>query len=113
MGRASSSFSADVVGNDDTMSVVLLGELDMDSAPILERSLETLFGEGPDEIILDFSELAFIDSSGIATLISVQKRLIEQGRHVAVRSPKPIVVKVFEITDLMGYLNVQMNQKAE
>jgi len=75
--------------------VVLLGELDMDSAPDLQHVLEELIAGGPPEIVLDLSNLDFMDSSGLAVLISCRQRLHEKGRRLRVRSLKPNVVRVF------------------
>src|SRR5665213_3332136 len=108
--RASNAFSANIVVDDKNTTVVLLGELDMDSARELNNVLSELFEQGPDEVVLDFSGLSFIDSSGIGALISAQKLLKAQGRHLAIRSPRALVVKVFEVTDLMDFLNVQTDR---
>ena len=113
MARASNSFSANVVSNNGSSAVVLLGELDMDTTPILANVLEPFINEGPEEISLDLSGLSFIDSSGIATLISVQKQLVERGRRLSLHSPRPLVVKVLEVTDLIDFLNVESNQTVE
>lgn len=113
MMSASNAFSANIEANNGTVTVVLIGELDMDTARELNCVLDGLIEQGPDEVILDFSGLSFIDSSGIAALISAQKQLNAQGRKLGVRSPSPLVVKVFEVTDLMSFLNVQSNQAVE
>lgn len=56
------SFSATIAHLDGNAVVVLLGELDMDSAPDLQHVLEELIAGGPPEIVLDLSSLDFMDS---------------------------------------------------
>jgi anti-anti-sigma factor len=94
----------------DGTVVSLLGELDMDSAPRLEEVLDELPGEGPPEIVIDLSELSFLDSTGLGTLIRAQKSLMAQGRRLNVRSPRPAQLRVFEVTDLLDFLNVDIAQ---
>lgn len=106
-------FAANVVHLDGNAMVVLLGELDMDSAPDLARVLDELTESGPPELVLDLSDLGFIDSSGIAVLVTAQGRLQERGRHLRVRSSKPLLARVFAITNLSEYLNVEVGETAE
>lgn len=84
--------------------VVLAGELDMDAAPQLVEVLDPLLSKGPADIVLDFSGVSFIDSSGIAVLVRAENRLREQGRHIRVRSPRSQALRVFEVTGLTEFV---------
>ncbi len=86
--------------------MVLLGELDIDGAPELTSLLASVVENGPAEVMVECSGLSFIDSSGLSVLIAAQKRLTERGARLVVRSPRPNVLKVIEITRLGEYLNV-------
>jgi anti-anti-sigma factor len=99
-------FSAALQSLDGKAVMVLIGELDMDTVPELTRALDPLVENGPSEIVLDFSALSFIDSSGIAALVGFQRRLDEQSRHLVVRSPQTQALRVFEITGLLGFTDV-------
>jgi anti-sigma B factor antagonist len=106
-------FSANVVHLDGNAIVMLVGELDLDSGAVLARVLDELTENGPPEIILDASNLDFIDSSGIAVLIAAQERLRAKDRHLRISSPKPLVMRVFAITNLTEYLNVGSSQSVQ
>lgn len=106
-------FSANVVHLDGNAVVMLVGELDIESARVLERVLDELTENGPPEILLDVSNLDFIDSSGIAVLIAAQERLGAKDRYLRVRSPKPLVMRVFAITNLTEYLKVDSSQSVD
>ena len=56
---------------DDRGSIVCLrGRLNIDSSPALrDRLLFILQAHSPQAVIVDFSEVSYLDSSGIATLI--------------------------------------------
>jgi anti-anti-sigma factor len=100
-------FSTTSVVYDEKLVVELAGELDMATAPELTETLSRLVEEGPNEIILDLSNLAFIDSAGIAVLITTQNQLMAQGRKLMLRSLKPNPLEVFKITGLLEFLNVE------
>jgi anti-sigma B factor antagonist len=99
-------FSAGLVHLNGEAVVALRGELDMDSAPKLEATLAPLLDEQVPDVILDLSDLTFIDSSGLAALVIAQKQLNWQGRRLVVRSPSAPVLRVFQICDMVDYLNV-------
>jgi anti-sigma B factor antagonist len=87
--------------------VMLSGELDMATAPDLATVLDSVVGDGPEKMVIDLSELSFIDSSGIAVLVTSQHRLIEQNRHFTLRAARPHAMRVFEIAGLVDFLDVE------
>jgi anti-anti-sigma factor len=103
-------FWAKVVGLDDDTVVFLSGELDMATAPELTGLLGTLVAQGPPEVVLDFSGLSFIDSSGIAALVDSQHRLNEQKRRLCIQGAQREAVRVFEIAGLVEFLHVQTDR---
>jgi anti-anti-sigma factor len=111
--RSATSFTASVKGQNGEASVVLTGELDMASSPDLADVLETLIENGPTELMIDFSGLSFIDSSGLAVLVATQNALAEKGRHLSVRSARPHALRVFEIAGLGEFLDVRTEPTEE
>jgi len=107
MSPASEGFSAKVVGLDDDATVFLSGELDMASAPELTGVLDQIIAHGPQKVVLDFSGLSFIDSSGIAALVDAQHRLRDQQRWLSIHNAQRGAVRVFEIAGLVDHLRVQ------
>lgn len=51
------------------------GELDMNTVPELDRSLENALSSGDALVMLDLSECEFIDSTGIALIVRAWQRL--------------------------------------
>jgi anti-anti-sigma factor len=107
MTPAAGGFSAKVVGLDDDTTFFLTGELDMATAPELTGILGQVIESGPQEVVLDFSGLSFIDSSGIAALVDAQHRLSDQKRQLSIQSAQRGAVRVFEIAGLLDFLHVQ------
>lgn len=77
--------------------IYLKGELDHHGAKglmlQLEREIEVLL---PVQLVLDFSGVTFMDSSGIAVVIRTQRRMRELGGKLKVRKVAPQPRKVLE-----------------
>ena len=89
-----------ISGAERAYEVHLLGELDMSTATLLRERLLDLATEGPTQVTVDLSELAFVDSTGLSVLITGLKRFRQQGGDMALRSPNPATRRVLEITGL-------------
>jgi anti-sigma B factor antagonist len=55
------------------------GELDMNTAPELEESLQEAINSEDAQVILDLTECEFIDSTGIALIVRSWQRLDRAG----------------------------------
>ena len=107
MNISSNPFSADLVHLDGNAVVVLVGELDLATAPLLTGVLDPLVEDGPPEIVLDCAALTFLDSSGITVLVRAQNRLSQMQRRLVVRAPRPTVLRGLEITGVVKLLRVE------
>jgi anti-anti-sigma factor len=87
----------------DTHVIQLLGELDIAGAPHLEERLQRVEATDAPAIIIDMSDLEFIDSTGVRLLLMCADRCSDGSRLTILRGPKQ-VHRVFEITDLVGRL---------
>ena len=80
--------------------IALTGEFDLHTGPQLERRVLEALGRGASEILVDLSEVTFIDSTTIGILMRARKRLIPlKGRLLLVCSDQNIL-RLFEITAL-------------
>ena len=67
------------------------GELDMYSAGRLEQELQKLERDRCEVVLLDLRGLAYVDSTGLATILGASRRAAEDGRRfVVVRGPDSI-----------------------
>jgi anti-sigma B factor antagonist len=106
--RSPQPFSATAAEINGESVVTLTGELDMATAPDLAAVLDSVVKGGPGDVIIDLSALSFIDSSGIAVLVTGQQELIQQERRLSLRGARPHPMKVFEIAGLVELLNVEI-----
>lgn len=83
-------------------AIAVRGELDLSTAPDLERPLEEVLERGAGPVLVDLSECEFIDSTGIALIVRARQRLEsgESERTLAVCSYNDQVRRVLDITGL-------------
>jgi anti-sigma B factor antagonist len=87
--------------------VKLCGELDIASAPyVREQLLVMLDRDRPHRLILDLSELEFMDSSGTAVLVNTERRARILGCTLALVAPQTAVSRVLRISGLDQYFLV-------
>ena len=92
-------FDAEVTRGDGEVVVLVRGEIDVASAPMLwERLVEAI----PDtkRLVLDLRETEFIDSTGLSVFVRALRRLRGDGSELILRSPRPGVRKILDITGL-------------
>ena len=90
-------------GDAETTVVGLRGEIDISNAELLRARLTTLIGEGHTRLILDLTDLAFMDSSGLSVAIAAYKLVQQHGGTLEFDHARPQVAKVIEISGL-GHL---------
>ena len=97
-----------VLSEGERVVVALSGELDLATAPQLRSCLAPLVTSptAPQELVLDLSELCFLDASGISALLTVQRALAARGGRLALRAPSRLVRRVVKVLDLDGLLPV-------
>lgn len=101
-------FQIDVSSAEGDVKVVALrGELDFDGAPAFARALEELRADGEREVIVDLSELTFIDSSGISVLVGAARAATAEQGTLVVAAPTPHVQRVFDIVSLSELVAVE------
>jgi anti-anti-sigma factor len=97
------TFETTVTG--DVAVVVLRGELDVAGAGLLEHELDrVLTDHGPSALVLDLSNLDFMDSTGLRLVVLADQRASEEGRAFAVVRGVEDVHRVFEITRMTDRL---------
>ena len=96
--------SIDIQTTSDVPVVRLGGELDIDQAVRVREHLDKVIDAGTVRLVIDLSDVSYIDSTGLGMLVAVHKRLAaEQGFYV-LTVPRASQRKVFEITGLSTVL---------
>lgn len=86
---------------DSTFTVLKLqGRVDSFNSPLLSDSFDTIHKEKKYKILLDLSEVDFINSTALGLLIEVMKRNNENSGTLALINCSEKVNKILQITKL-------------
>lgn len=80
--------------------LALEGEIDLHRSPQVKESLEPLIAQKVPRILLDFSGVTYVDSSGLATMIETLQRIQSYGGKLAMFGLRESVRNIFEIARL-------------
>jgi anti-sigma B factor antagonist len=86
--------------------VRLKGELDIATVDDLRHDLRQARQSYGEHVILDLTELEFMDSQGLSVIVGCHKAVTAAGGSLALVAPRPIVRRTLEITGLSGRLQV-------
>ena len=80
--------------------ISLVGDFDLHAGAEFERRVLEALGRGATELLIDLSEVSFIDSTTIGILMRTRKRLAPVGGRVLVVTSDRNILRLFEITAL-------------
>lgn len=77
-----------------------IGDIDIVSSKALKEVLVNKFEEKAQDIILDFTHLDYIDSTGLGIIIGACGRMKESGKKLTIIHPKESIKRLLTITGL-------------
>lgn len=90
----------------------LHGDVNRDAEPaLLSAWAEAVAGE-PTSVLLNFSDVAYINSTGIAVIVGLLARARTEQRSLAVCGLSDHYRRVFEITRLIDFMEVYPDERA-
>ena len=84
----------------DIPRVKLKGEVDIYTVNALKKSVQVLLDEGHNTLIMDLTDVVYIDSTGLGALVGIYRRCREREGKIYLICPNPQVKKVFKTTGL-------------
>ena len=99
-------FAVSVDHSNDHTVVRVAGEVDMETAPNLERRLLQLAHDRPSLVTVDLAETDFIDSTGLHAIVVAVKELRALGGDLVLRSPSPSTARVLELSGLTTVVKI-------
>jgi anti-sigma B factor antagonist len=90
---------------DQTGVLGVTGELDLATAPELKWALADLQTEGSLNLIVDLSQISFIDSTALGVLVGAQRGL-DVGARLVLICAEENVLRIFELTGLDGMFDI-------
>jgi anti-sigma B factor antagonist len=95
----------DIHQQGDSATVVLVGELDESNVADAERrALAAAHVPGVGELVLDLADLTFMDSTGIAMLMRLERDARRRGHRLLLMEPSEAVRGRLDRTGLLSML---------
>jgi anti-anti-sigma factor len=101
-----------VTAADGAVIVALGGDLDVASAPAVRERLLGLLRPDVCRLVIDMSAVRYADASGLAVLVSTQRRAVLLGGSLRLAALKPEVARVLAVTGLSRHLAVYRTVQA-
>ncbi len=97
----------------DSLIATLLGEIDHHCSGLLRLEIDQQIElTQPQTLILDFSHVTFMDSSGIGLIMGRHRVMDAIGGELVIRNPPPHIRRVMRISGMERIAQIQ-NQKLE
>lgn len=82
---------------DDHGTIGVVGEIDLAGGPLLDQVVAAREDAGAD-VVIEMSQVTFVDSSGLRSLIAASQRAASRSRRVRLIAPSAVVVRLLDIT---------------
>ena len=101
-----STLSITKTKDNDTLNAVISGRIDTSTSPELDNEIKSSL-DGIKKLVLDFTKVEYISSSGLRVLLSLHKTMAAAGGELIISKPAEMVVEVFEVTGFADILNIE------
>ena len=91
--------------NGETATLVVAGRLDTQTAPELEKELDSVVA-GLKELVFDMAKLEYVSSAGLRVILKAQKIMNTQGSMKLV-GVNDSIMEVFDITGFLDILTIE------
>jgi anti-sigma B factor antagonist len=100
-------FRADVAMSTPSSTVIVLhGELDVATAPMLAETFDEVCLTNPRGLVLDLAKVSFCDSSGIAVLVRTAERCEKTGTSFELVGVSATILRTFELVGVSEILGL-------
>ena len=101
---------AGIERSDAWVVVALAGELDLYNAQVVRDTLLECCSEDPDRLVVDLSEVEFIDSTALGVLIEARSRMTQRHRFL-LAGPGLETKRALEVSGLDRHFSVHATRE--
>ncbi len=87
------------------------GEIDINTAPQIKKVFDKMLSEKREKILINFKEVSYIDSSGLATLVEMLKNIRSYGGKLKLSDLSSKIRSLFEITKLEKLFDISNDEE--
>ena len=92
---------------DNQVQATLQGAIYVEEAAALRETLLGYIEKGLNTFLFDLEGVDYIDSSGLGTLVAIQKQALQHGGSVTLKGLHGLVKDLFELTRLDKVFDIQ------
>lgn len=93
----------DIIERDNAVVLVIEGEIDIATAPLLEARLAEAEAHDQPSVIVDLDRVSFMDSTGLQVLVA-HTMSETNGRRIRLTKGSPQVQRLFTISGMVDHL---------
>lgn len=82
-----------------TATVVVTGELDISNRHVLQRAVAEVLDQRPEQLVLDLTDVTFIDCAS-ARVLTAASRALPGDQRAVIRRPSRVVRRLLELTGM-------------
>ena len=90
--------------------ITVAGEIHVSTAPRFSEQLNAAIQDDAPAVVLDLSDVDFIDSTGLSVLLNGLRRVTRQHGRMALVATNPTVLRLFEITRLDSTFDIRTSR---
>jgi anti-sigma B factor antagonist len=98
--------------HDGTSVVDLSGDINRTAEATLNSAYEEAIADNETEILLNFTDVGYINSTGIAVIVGLLARSRKEGRTVSACGLSEHYKAIFEITRLSDFMTIFTDEEA-
>ncbi len=103
-------FSMKSITAGQTLTVFLEGDIDHHNARLIRSRIDTkVYIQRPDELILDLSQVSFMDSSGLGLILGRYTKAVELGITFKVANPTPQIKRILDLAGTERLIKIENN----
>jgi anti-anti-sigma factor len=106
-GRRPSRVTVEVNARPGAVTIVIRGELDLVTLPVLAGQLALVSRDKPERLVFDLAGTSFMDC-GSARLIAGCRSWLRDGGRPVIRHPGPGVRRILGLTGLDAYCDIEV-----
>ena len=92
---------------DNRIHIILQGTIYVEDAKEMTEKQVALIEAGQTRLLIDLSQVEYIDSSGLGMLIRIQKIAVRNDGNVVLKGVQGLVRELFEMTRLTALFHIQ------
>ena len=92
--------SREVTDAGRTVHLHVVGEIDMSTVPTFNQAVASALDETPERVMIDLSEVEFMDSSGLNALVRARNAMDDRGGDLVISGMSDQVGRLFDLSGL-------------